>query len=311
MSWRGLTALALVLALAGPTGAAAGGPAAAASIKPGARLGPKADPKAEPKAAAAPEPRAEPKADQKPDRLPFLVLEGLDPEVTGFLFLPGSTRAVDGGAKPPWDGAGSAQLRISEDSLDKRQELVLSAAAAVDRLMALVQRFYDSGGTEPSNARARLKELSGAPLDEARAALLQALKLEERRLFFIQKALDAAAEAGEALPGAKLEVVEKRAAALRDGKLAAAVDRRIGAYRALAAGLVHFIDNDRFAALENMKVAGEGLPDVAVAQVYLGSLYYLFQEITPAVAAWKRALDLDPTNEVVKAALKEYGRKPR
>ncbi len=60
-----------------------------------------------------------------------------------------------------------------------------------------------------------------------------------------------------------------------------------------------------------MRSAATALPDFAVAHAFLGSMYFLFDQKDAAVRAWRRSYELDPTNEAVRAALQEYGRKEK
>ncbi len=291
--------LALVAALA-----LAAGPSAAATQKPkGARSAAKpAKPPAAKPAAAEP---ATPPAPV----VPPTTTGGMEREVAGFVAgVP--TAGKDGGVKLDWSGPGGAQLKMSWDLLERRNEQIAIGDMMVQSLMQVVERFYASGGAEAAAVRARLEGLSGS-MEEARTSYQAAVDLEGKRLFYVEKAVAAATEAGDALPGVDPELVAKRAAAIKEGRLQKVCDQRLAGYRALALGLMSYIDSDALPALEKMKVAGEALPDVAVVHAYLGSLYYLFQQSDAATAAWKRAADLDPSNETVRTALKEYGRKGR
>ncbi len=235
---------------------------------------------------------------------------GVERDVMSFLFASGSTASQDGGVRLEWSGPGGPQLKMSWELLERRNEQISIGDMMVQSLMQLVTQFYQtSGGSDPQAVREKLAAFAGAPLDEARTAYASAVELEGKRLFYIQKAIGAASEAGEALPGVSADLVERRAAAIKGGRVLAAVEKRMGAYRSLAQGLVAYIDSEPLNALEKMKTAGEGLPDVAVVHAYLGSLYYIFQQSELATASWKRSLAIDPTNETVKTALREYGHK--
>ncbi len=287
-----MVALALLLALL-PAAPVAQAAAPAARPAPTPRAG------AAPAKAARPDPAS-----------PALRLDGLEPDVVGFLTTGRGTSNVDGGSKLPWDGPGGSLVRTSWDALDKRFDQVAVATPVIAALNETIQGFYESGGARPGKLKAELQR-SSADLDRALAAYQSALVFEERRLQLVKKATTIAAQAREPIPGIDVDLIDRRLAALQDGRLPAAVERRIRGYRALAAGLVAFVDGESLTALEKMKLAADGLPDMAVAQAYLGSLYYLFQQTDSAVNAWKRALALDPTNDAVRAALKEFGRKGR
>jgi hypothetical protein len=241
---------------------------------------------------------------------PVLRMEGLDPDVVGFLAAGRGTSSVDGGARLPWDGPGGSLLRSSWDALDKRTDQVMAADPVITALDEAVQGFYESGGEKPGKARAELQQAS-AGLERALTAYQQALEFEERRLFLVKKATNIANQARDPIPGINVDLIDRRLAALQEGRIAAAVEKRIQGYRALSAGLIAFIDGESLTALERMKLAADALPDMAVAQAYLGSLYFLFQQSDAAVNAWKKALALDPNNDAVRTALREYGSKGR
>ena len=100
---------------------------------------------------------------------------------------------------------------------------------------------------------------------------------EERRLFFIERAMADAHAVKEEVPGVDPRLVNKRMAALKDGRVEKEVLRRASGYKALATGLLSYLDGDSFSALKNVKEAGEALPDVSVVHALLGSLYALFE----------------------------------
>jgi tetratricopeptide (TPR) repeat protein len=230
--------------------------------------------------------------------------------VVGFLTPGRGTSSIDGGSRLPWDGPGGSLVRSSWDALDKRTEQVMIADPVLVSINETVQEFYESGGAHPGKLRAALEPAS-ARLDVALAAYQKALEFEERRLYLVKKATAVAEQSKDPIPGIDVDLVDRRLAALLDGRISSAIELRIKGYRSLTGGLVAFIDGESLTALEQMKAAAEALPDMAVAQAYLGSLYFLFQQTDPAVAAWKKALALDPNNDAVRAALKEYGRKGR
>jgi cytochrome c-type biogenesis protein CcmH/NrfG len=45
---------------------------------------------------------------------------------------------------------------------------------------------------------------------------------------------------------------------------------------------------------------------MAVAHALLGSLYALYGQTDAAVVAWKRSLELDPTNKAVREAILQH-----
>ncbi len=235
-----------------------------------------------------------------------------DAEVMGFLSLTQTTAARDGGVKLPWDGPGGAQLKLSWDALDKRNEQLMLGDMMARSLMDLVRTFYDTeGGLNPESMKAQLKKLVGGPMEEAREAYLSAVTWEERRLFFVERAAAEAEGLGSPIPGVERPLVDRRAAAIRSGAVKKALAMKLDGYRDLALGLVAYLDGDNFGALERVRGAAQALPDFAVAHAFLGSIYFLFDQKEPAVTAWRRALELDPNNKAVAEALKEHGRKQR
>jgi len=293
-------ALALALAL----GAAKAAPRAAPAAAPAAAQ-PAAAPAAAP-AAQAPA-QAPAGAEPQPD-----ASEALDSEVMGFLSFTNSTAARDGGVKLPWDGPGGPQLKLSWDALDKRNEQLSMGDMMARSLVEAVRMFFDTeGGLDPEAMRGKLVALTGAPMEEARTAYLDAVTWEERRLFFVERAIAQAESERTALPGVDPALVQRRARAIRSGAVKKALAAQIEGYRDLALGLVAYVDGDNFRALEKVRGAVAALPDFAVAHAFLGSMYFLFDQKEAAVKAWRRSYELDPTSEAVRAALQEYGRKER
>jgi len=179
-------------------------------------------------------------------------------------------------------------------------------------LVEAVRMFFDTeGGLDPEAMRGKLMSLTGAPMEEARAAYLDAVTWEERRLFFVERAIAQAESERTALPGVDPALVQRRARAIRSGAVKKALAAQIEGYRDLALGLVAYVDGDNFRALEKVRGAVAALPDFAVAHAFLGSMYFLFDQKEAAVKAWRRSYELDPTSEAVRAALQEYGRKER
>ncbi|MHB8877026.1 MAG: hypothetical protein ACYC8T_25300 [Myxococcaceae bacterium] len=213
----------------------------------------------------------------------------------------------DGTATPEWTGPGSAQLRIAQGFQRKRDEQLAVSDAKLDALNKAVQAFYKATGERaPTELRDRIIKLAGKPLDEARVAMLAAADLEARRLKYVQKAAASAAEQEQKVPEVDLKLVDRRSEAHDAGAANRAVEARIRAYRSMATGLVAYLDGDVVEALERMKTAGSEAPDLLLPHIYLGSFYYLLQQTSLAIPEWKAALELDPTNEAVKKALKEH-----
>jgi tetratricopeptide (TPR) repeat protein len=300
-------ALALALALgASPATPAAKGKApaqsqkAAPSAEQAARLAEEAAALAKEAADMAKEPPQQ--AEEKPD--------AIDAEVMGFMSLTQSTAGKDGGVKLPWDGPGGLQLKNAWEALDKRNEQLAMGDMMARSLIEAVRMFYDSeGGLDPSGMRAKLSNLVGSPMEEARTAYLDAVSWEERRLTWVERAVRAAEKEGVAIPGVDSGLVSRRLAAIHDGTVKKQAASQIDGYRDLALGLVAYLDGDNFGALQKVRNAANALPDVAVAHAFLGSLYFLFDQKDAAIRSWRRAYDLDPTNTAVRDALMEHGRK--
>ncbi len=289
----------IVLALALALGAAKAAPAKVPPAAPPAAAA--AAPAAQAPAAAPAEAAPEPAAD-----------EPVDSEIMGFLSFTNSTASRDGGVKLPWDGPGGAQMKLSWDALDKRNEQLSMGDMMARSLVEAVRMYFDTeGGLDPESMRTKLTALTGAPMEEARTAYLDAVTWEERRLFFVERAISLADTEHGTIPGIDATLVVRRAKAIRSGAVKKALLAQIDGYRNLALGLVAYLDGDNFRALEKVRSAASALPDFAVVHAFLGSIYFLFDQKDAAVRAWRRSYELDPTNEAVKAALQEYGRKER
>jgi tetratricopeptide (TPR) repeat protein len=235
-----------------------------------------------------------------------------DRDVMGFLSLSNSTASRDGGVKLPWEGPGGMQLKLSWDALDKRNEAIAMGDMMARAVVEAVRSYFESeGGLDREAMRAKLVALTGAPMDEARTAYMDAVTWEERRLFFVERAIVQAKQDEASLPGVDVELVARRTAAIRNGAVKKALMAQVDGYRDLALGIVSYLDGDNFKALELVRSSTTALPDFAVAHAFLGSMYFLFDQKDAAVTAWRRSFELDPTNESVKAALAEFGRKSK
>jgi tetratricopeptide (TPR) repeat protein len=303
-------ALALLLAVA--PGAA---PAAAKPAPTAPASSPAAAPATSPPAAASSAPAAAAEAPGPPAAAPDATPaapgaeDAVDAEVMGFLSLTQSTASRDGGVKLPWDGPGGSQLKLSWDALDRRNEMLATGDMMARALRETVRQFYETeGGLNPEGMKAKLRSMVAGPMEEARQSYLDAITWEDRRLFFVEKALAQADAAGVALPGVDGTLVARRARAIRSGAAKKALEVQMNGYRDLALGLVAYLDGDNFGALERVRAATQALPDFAVAHAFLGSIYFLFDQKDAALTAWRRAYELDPTNQAVADALKEYGR---
>jgi hypothetical protein len=291
--------IALLLALALVPGAAkpSGKPSAPAKGAPAPAAAPAPGPASAAPAEAAPPDAAAPEVDE---------------DVIGFLSLTQSTSSRDGGVKLPWDGPGGMQMKMSWDALDKRNEALAMGDMMARALVEAVRQFYDTeGGVDPEGMKAKLRNMVGGPMEEARASYLDAVTWEERRLFFIEKAVADAESQKVPLPGVDPGLVARRVKAMRSGAMKKAVLAKVDGYRDLALGLVNYLEGDNFGALEKVRSAAHALPDFAVAHAFLGSIYFLFDQKEAAVVSWRKAFALDPTNQAVAEALKEHGRPKR
>ena len=268
--------------------------------------------KGQPAAQPAAPPAAQPEPSPEEAAAEDTAVQPLDPDTLAFLSSSGATNSMDGSVRLDWQGPGGNQLKLSWDSLDKRNEEVQTAEMLRVSLVGAVQSFYDGDGTiDVPGMRQKLKSLLIGPVDEARTAYLNAIKLEERRLFFVERGMAEAAAAKEELPGVDGRLVSKRLTALRDGRIAAEMQKRVNGYRSLAVGLLAYLDGDTFGALNNVREAAGGLPDVAVVHALLGSLYALYGQTDAAVVSWKKSLELDPTNKAVREAILQHSPKTR
>jgi tetratricopeptide (TPR) repeat protein len=270
---------------------------------------------AAPAQGAAPARKAPAAAQAKPAEGPpaeASAVQPLDAETMAFLSSNGATNAMDGSIRLDWQGPGGNQLKLSWDALDKRNEEVQTAEMLRISLVGAVQSFYDSDGTiDAKGMRAKLKGMLQGPIEEARTAYLNAIKPEERRLFFIERAHAEASATNEGVPGVDGRLVAKRLAALRDGRIAAEIGRQVDGYRSLAVGLLAYLDGDTFAALRNVRESAEGLPEIATVHALLGSLYALYGQTDAALLAWRRSLELDPSNKAVREAILQHSPKNR
>jgi hypothetical protein len=275
-----------------PAAAPAGQTGAAPAAAPGAVL----------PAGAQPPPPAEPPPEEE--------VAPLDAETMAFLNSGGATNDKDGAIKLEWPGPGGPQLKLSWDSLDKRNEEVFNAEMLKTALIGAVQSFYDGDGAiDTAGMRKKLLALMQGPVDEARTSYLNAIKAEERRLFFIERAVADARANREEIPGVDGRLVAKRIAALKDGRIKAEILRQLAGYKSLGTGLIAYLDGDTFTALKHVRDASEGLPETSTVFALLGSLYALYGQTDAAVIAWKRCLELDPRNQPVREAILQHSKR--
>ncbi|MBI5478927.1 MAG: tetratricopeptide repeat protein [Deltaproteobacteria bacterium] len=220
---------------------------------------------------------------------------------------PAGAAPQDGSQTGDFEGPGQAQMRLAGHLLKARNQEVARAEAAIAALMPVV-RAVAAAEKEKDKAglREALGKLGGKPLDEAQAALLEAVSLEGRRLRMVRKAVEVAAAARKSVPGVDPRLVAALDEHVKSGRAGERAETRFRAYRYLASGLVAFLDDDPPTAVARMKAATDAGPDLAPAWVYLGSFYFLVQKVELAVEAWKKALALDPSNEAVRRAIKDY-----
>jgi len=251
--------------------------------------------------AAAPPPPAAPEA--TPARAPPVAVPlERAPELIAFI-EPGRPQPKDGSTSADWEGPGKAQMRLSREALERRNEQLSEVDMVTKAFLQRVRTFYDSPGDQPTTEVREQLVQAQKLLDEARETLLAAVDEEQKRLGWVQRAVR---ESGDLIPNVDPKLVDRRLESITSGKLKATVEARIGAYRSLAIGIVAFIDGETLVALERMREAVRDDPDLALAHAYLGSLYYVFQQPKLALAAWKRAADLDPQNRAVKQAIHEH-----
>ena len=251
--------------------------------------------------AAAPPPPAAPEAAPAPATPVAVPLERA-PEIIAFI-EPGRAQPKDGSTTADWEGPGKAQMRLSREALERRNEQLSEADMVTKAFLQRVRTFYDSPGDQPTTEVREQLVQAQKLLDEARETLLAAVDEEQKRLGWVQRAVR---ESGDLIPNVDPKLVDRRLESITAGKLKATVEARIRAYRSLATGIVAFIDGETLVALERMREAVRDDPDLALAHAYLGSLYYVFQQPKLALAAWKRAADLDPQNRAVKQAIHEH-----
>jgi len=257
-----------------------------------------------PTPAAAPPPAPPPPApDAAPAPAPPVAVPlERAPEIIAFID-PGRPQPKDGSTSADWEGPGKAQMRLSREALERRNEQLSEADMVTKAFLQRVRTFYDSPGDQPTTEVREQLVQAQKLLDEARETLLAAVEEEQKRLGWVQRAVR---ESGDLIPNVDPKLVDRRLESITAGKLKATVEARIRAYRSLATGIVAFIDGETLVALERMREAVRDDPDLALAHAYLGSLYYVFQQPKLALAAWKRAADLDPQNRAVKQAIHEH-----
>lgn len=206
-----------------------------------------------------------------------------------------------------YSGAGASQLRMAVAYIKQRDEELGRAAAALAKVHEAMDKVAAASGEREQDAlRKELLAAQGKPLEDARLAMLAAVRTEKKRVFLLTKAQEQATEKNETIPNLDPKLIERMAAWLASNKPSEAVDVRLRAYRSVIGGLIDFLDHNEVASMIKMKSATEDAPDLAIAHMYLGSLLFLVQNPDGAVAEWKKVLELEPNNEAVKEALRQH-----
>lgn len=241
----------------------------------------------------------------------LLLLSASEEDLSRALFPPlreAGALARDGSDGREYDGEGEAQWEASWIFLKQKKEALARAKKKGDEIEAALKIPEDlKDPAQVARVKRELKELAGKPVDELRHELLDAVRAEKKRVQLVKKSMEVSRAAGAAGPPVDAELIDKLFRYLHSSQANQGAEARAGAYRSLAMGLVDYLDNDEVGALLKIKTAAENAPDIAAAHVYLGSLLYLTQKTEAAVLEWKKALELDPTNEGVKKALEAQG----
>lgn len=229
----------------------------------------------------------------------------------GFLFFPDPPNAADGTLLPPagYEGPGAALVKYAaQQQTERERELAAGQRSLAAVHAALAHFFKTSGGENPRVQRDELARLVETTLEQGRLAYLSAADHERRRLSWVVKAVGEADanEEPSPLPGVDLALVSARQAAVRDGRVRAAIDARIKGYKGLMLGIVAWVDGDTFLSLEHLKSGVAGIPDHPLAHLYLGYVQYILEDVNSALAAWRRALELDPANDTIKKLIADH-----
>lgn len=229
----------------------------------------------------------------------------------GFLFVPDPPNEADATVLPPpdYEGPGASLVKYAAQQQEQRDEKLAKGKAALDLVWAAVLKFFKtSGGDDPRVQRNELKKLAEGPLEESRKAYLAAAEHEKKRLTWVSKIVRDAAEAEEPspLPNVDLTLVERRLEALREGRVQAAIELRFSGYKGLTMGIVAWVDGETKLALERLKTATRGTPDLALTHLYLGYVYYILEQVNDALACWRKAMALEPDNQVIRNVYKDH-----
>jgi len=205
----------------------------------------------------------------------------------------------------PPKGVADTKLRILVKLSARRDEYVESAGAHFAELEALLRTVESS--EDSAALKKKLQTMSGDPLDDARDTLIKAVQIEKRRLVLLDKLAEEAFKAIVRLPGTDRKLVERLLEKYRDGDVDHLVESYTAGLRLVAEGVIEYLDEDLVAAVAKLKAATTECPDLAVAFLYLGSFSYILKQETAAIEAWRRVLELEPGNKVVRDTLKDLG----
>lgn len=185
---------------------------------------------------------------------------------------------------------------------NQRDKQLAAAEKMTTQLFSLLHRAEQAtAAAERSRVERGLRKLAGE-LPKQRKLLERAIELEISRLEALRAVLEADGSNSSAIDQQQLRTLhtEMRSDLPRD-----VMNRRTNGYEALAVGAADFLAGRFAPALEHFRRASKALPEIVMAHAFHGSLAYVAGAYEEAQLAWRRALQLEPDNDRLIAALDE------
>lgn len=208
-----------------------------------------------------------------------------------------SKQALLGLARTP----AAAARSFDDQAADEQRKVAAIVARVLETLRGLDKRRLD-----PAN-KVQRRQLVGR-LDAVQTQLKQAeviSRLAARHERLAVRLWLKAAEVNELVTGKKSDVkaLQARKQRLQRESGDPPLQRRVRALSLLADSLRHFVDGDLAQAIVVVAKSISADDAIALAHAYQGSFHYLTQNQLKAAASWRRALELDPQNQELRAAL--------
>ncbi len=210
------------------------------------------------------------------------------------------------GEASSWEGPGKVQIKFSFTYRDRRD----AALELVELRLAGLTHLIDTASTAKPGVERRLsvtnlEAFAVDPIVEIETNLLVAVKWEGKRLRMLHRATQNAKKKAQTIPDLPLLRLEDALVLVKAGTQGERAKLQAQGYRNVALGYAKFLEDDLVNAMKKMEEATKALPGVALPHMLMGSFYFLARGQGPALAEWRKALEIDPTNKELEKIIAE------